>query len=45
MLQSVDLPSGLHVASGVAKIQGGLGLTLPSLFRIQARLTPQVLDS
>ncbi|MBE2235577.1 MAG: hypothetical protein IAE85_18940 [Anaerolinea sp.] len=45
MLQSVDLPSSLHVVSGNFEILEGLGLILPSLFRIQTRLTPQVLDS
>lgn len=45
VLQSVDLPSSLHVVSGNFVILGGLGLILPSLFRIQTRLTPQVLDS
>lgn len=34
-----ELPSGLHVVSGVLEILGGLGLILPGLFRTQIRLT------
>ncbi|HSN74582.1 MAG TPA: DoxX family protein [Anaerolineae bacterium] len=35
-----ELPSGLHVVSGILEILGGLGLILPGLFRTQTRLTP-----
>lgn len=35
-----ELPSSLHVVSGILEILGGLGLILPGLFRIQTRLTP-----
>jgi uncharacterized membrane protein len=34
-----ELPSGLHVVSGILEILGGLGLILPGLFRTQTRLT------
>jgi uncharacterized membrane protein len=35
-----DLPTWLHVASGVAEILGGLGLVLPAATRIRPELTP-----
>jgi uncharacterized membrane protein YphA (DoxX/SURF4 family) len=35
-----DLPTWLHVVSGVAEIAGGLGLVLPALTRIRPQLTP-----
>lgn len=35
-----DLPTWLHVASGVAEILGGLGLVLPAATRIRPKLTP-----
>ena len=35
-----DLPSGLHLVSGVAEVLAGFGLILPGLTRIQTRLTP-----
>lgn len=35
-----DLPTWLHVASGVAEILGGLGLVLPAATRIRPQLTP-----
>jgi uncharacterized membrane protein YphA (DoxX/SURF4 family) len=35
-----ELPTGLHMVSGILEILGGLGLILPGLFRIQTRLTP-----
>ena len=35
-----ELSPTLHFVSGIAEILGGLGLILPSLTRIQPRLTP-----
>jgi uncharacterized membrane protein YphA (DoxX/SURF4 family) len=35
-----DLPTWLHVVSGLAEIAGGLGLLLPGLTRIRPQLTP-----
>ena len=35
-----ELSPTLHTVSGVAEILGGLGLILPSVTRIQPRLTP-----
>lgn len=35
-----DLPTWLHVASGVAEILGGLGLVFPAATRIRPQLTP-----
>lgn len=35
-----DLSPALHAVSGTAEILGGLGLILPSLTKIQTRLTP-----
>jgi uncharacterized membrane protein len=35
-----DLPPALHYFSGAAEILGALGLLLPSVVRIQTRLTP-----
>lgn len=35
-----DLPPGLHYFSGTVELLAALGLVLPSLTRIQTRLTP-----
>jgi uncharacterized membrane protein YphA (DoxX/SURF4 family) len=35
-----ELPTGLHYFSGTTEIIAGRGLILPSLTRIQTRLTP-----
>ena len=35
-----DLSTGLHVASGVAEILGGLGLILPAVTGIRTQLVP-----
>lgn len=35
-----DLPTWLHVVTGIAEIAGGLGLVLPSVTRIRPALTP-----
>ena len=35
-----ELGDGLHYASGVAEILGGLGLILPSVTRVRPELTP-----
>jgi uncharacterized membrane protein len=35
-----DLPTWLHVVTGVAEIAGGLGLILPTLTGIRPQLTP-----
>jgi uncharacterized membrane protein len=35
-----ELPTWLHVVSGLAEFLGGLGLILPGVTRIQTRLTP-----
>ena len=35
-----DLPTWLHVVTGIVEIAGGLGLVLPSVTRIRPGLTP-----